>query len=66
MTEEIVWNKPECIRVRVFRDDYLTGGTKQRAIETLFQGTECEEFVYAGPYEVFCIGLLVIDLLITY
>eukprot|EP00039_Didymoeca_costata_P003423 m.67559 g.67559 ORF g.67559 m.67559 type:complete len:480 (-) comp11900_c0_seq1:62-1501(-) len=51
MTEEIVWNKPECIRVRVFRDDYLTGGTKQRAIETLFQGTECEEFVYAGPYE---------------
>lgn len=35
--------------MHVVRDDYLIGGTKQRALAQLLLHNPCSEFVYAGP-----------------
>jgi len=37
----------------VIRDDYLPGGTKQRAMFKILSESPCEEFIYAGPAEGF-------------
>ena len=37
------------IKFKVFRDDYLIGGTKQRALVPLLQNIKKEKIIYAGP-----------------
>jgi hypothetical protein len=41
------------IKFKVFRDDYLIGGTKQRALVPLLQKINKEKFIYAGPSQGF-------------
>ncbi len=35
----------------VIRDDYLIGGTKQRLVYKFMEKSNCDTFVYAGPYQ---------------
>lgn len=37
------------MNVHVIRDDYLVGGTKQRALAPMLLNNSSREFVYAGP-----------------
>jgi DNA modification methylase len=37
------------INYKVFRDDFLVGGTKQRALIPMIEKTNKEKYVYAGP-----------------
>jgi hypothetical protein len=39
----------QSINYKVFRDDYLIGGTKQRALIPLIEKTNKEKYIYAGP-----------------
>lgn len=43
--------KERRVKVNIVRDDYLTGGTKQRALDVCMTGTDATEVVYAGPSE---------------
>lgn len=44
-------HKSNSVNFRVFRDDFLVGGTKQRALVPYILETNKEEYVYAGPVE---------------
>jgi 16S rRNA G966 N2-methylase RsmD len=41
------------VKFKVFRDDYLIGGTKQRALVPLLEKTKKQKFIYAGPIQGF-------------
>lgn len=45
VTQHVINN----IKYNVFRDDYLIGGTKQRALIQFIQKTNKDKYVYAGP-----------------
>lgn len=49
-TQTLKTQKPaKNINYKVFRDDMLIGGTKQRALIPFIQKTKKEKYVYAGP-----------------
>jgi 1-aminocyclopropane-1-carboxylate deaminase/D-cysteine desulfhydrase-like pyridoxal-dependent ACC family enzyme len=37
------------VKLFIVRDDYLIGGTKQRIMKKVIEGSQCKEFIYAGP-----------------
>jgi 16S rRNA G966 N2-methylase RsmD len=56
----------QSITVNVFRDDYLTGGTKQRAIVPLIESSNKNKFIYAGPTQGMAIVALAYSCYLTH